>query len=150
MHGIVAAPVFEDPDPVNFSVPGTVLKFALPPPATQLRRTHFWNVKGESEIRGNSGGRTFRIPMWLHPFTSHREASDFIQDKLNGEFFQWHGTLTLGDGVNVAPLKHVTFEGAVLMGNPGIIPDHAGFLGGGWIANVGLQFRQNLIGEEEE
>ena len=124
---------------------GTVLKFALPPPETQLRRTHFWSVKGESEIRGDTGARTFVIPMWLHPFATHRVASDYITFGLNETLFQTHGTLVVNFGINVAPLKNVTFEGAFLLRNPGIIPDHAGFLGGGFIANVALRFRQLLI-----
>jgi hypothetical protein len=124
---------------------GTVLKFNLAPPETQLRRTHFWNVKGESEIRGDTGGRTFVIPMWLHPFATHRIASDYITFGLNNTLFQKHGTLVVNSGINISPLKNVTFEGAFLLRDPGIIPDHAGFLGGGFIANVDLRFRQNLI-----
>jgi hypothetical protein len=124
---------------------GTVLKFNLQPPETQVRRTHFWGVKGESEIRGDTGARTFIIPMWLHPFATHRDISDYITFHLNETLFMKHGTLVVNSGVDIAPIENCTFEGAFLRSNPGIIPDHAGFLGGFWIANADLRFRQNQM-----
>lgn len=124
-------------------IPGTVLAFTVPPKELQVRRTKFFGVNGESQIVGGLGGRTIRIPMWLHRDDFH--AATDIASYIEGmEFIAGTtGNLVVNSDADHPDFFETTFEGAVLLPDPGIIYDHAGGLGGKWIAFILLQFRQH-------
>lgn len=124
-------------------IPGTVISFAVPPRELQARRTKFFGVNGESQITGGLGGRTLQIPMWLHSdaFNTANDLGTYI-DSLDW-FIGTTGVLDVDSPADHPQFDHCTFEGAVLMPDPGIIYDHAGGLGGHWIAFIVLQFRQH-------
>jgi hypothetical protein len=125
------------------TIPGTVLSFAIPSKELQVRRTKFWGVNGESQIVGGLSGRTLQIPMWLHDesFVTAKDIGDYIEGL---EFLiGTTGPLKVISNADYPEFFESTLDGVLLVPDPGIIYDHAGGLGGFWIAFIILQFRQH-------
>ena len=132
------------PDAVKFSgktIPGFCLPFLPPPPEFEAVRTKFFNVRGESEIVGEIGGRTFEVPICL--FGKYKDAADltdFIESTLR-ELIGDNGTLELKDDSGWGSFLDCTFEGFTPQ-PPGVLHDDAGTLDGGWWCNGLLRFRK--------
>jgi hypothetical protein len=130
----------------GIEIPGIVIGFTQPPPATQLFRRHFCGIVGESELRGGIGGRTLEIPVLLAGGFDSRDAIvAFYAQTLNQETIQVNDTLVYSppDGADeVFPFS--TFLG--FHPDPrGPREDVAGTIDGGWFIYGTLLFRQLLV-----
>ena len=104
----------------NLPVAGTHGPVLTLPPALQTKRTKFFGVKGESEIRGERGGRYIYTDIWLHDeYTSAAELATII-DELDVAVGT-HGDLDVSGEVP-RTYENCTFEGFTPI-EPGIMPD---------------------------
>jgi hypothetical protein len=134
------------------------LIFTSPDP--QLKRSRYFDIKGEAEIAGESGGRPITIDHLLHFNCSNLGQLQTLLDKLDKLVGQ-HGLLRheTGSGASrqLQRFDDCTFEGyefRALAGQqaPGPLQDVAGTLfdddgnaDEGWFAPLTLKFRQLLV-----
>ena len=146
------------------AIPGSHGPIIVGSPELHARRVKYWEVQGEGEVIGESGGRSLSVEITLHDqYTGNTPAKLFkYLDKLDALVGQ-HGTLTEtpddnGGLIGVSQdFKNCTFEGrepAALPGQvaPGPLKDVAGTLVDdagtpdlGWFITVILHFRQLLV-----
>ena len=127
-------------------IPGYVLPFVLPRPQPQVRRTHFWGIKGESQIVGSLGPRSLQIEMWLSDptFDSHAALDNYIRQTLNDAYMYMPGTLIVtGGGAAWTAFEDCTWMGVDIR-NTGIIPNIGGGMPGAWICPIIAHIRQHL------
>src|ERR1051326_8279164 len=110
------------------SIPGKALPFRREARATQLKRTHFFGVNGESEIVGRTGGRQIIVPYWIFDangrFPNIRTLEGFIDGTLNGTLALTNGALVIDPtDINAPVFREVTFEGCHVRDEPGIVLD---------------------------
>jgi len=127
-------------------IPGIVEPFAVPSREVQVSRMHFFGVQGESEIRGESGGRTIQIPMLVYDdgnkFPSRDSLAVFFSTQV-GKLIGKNGVLSiLRDGFAQETYPECTLDAANIRAYPGIVLDVAGTLGGKYFCQADFTFRQ--------
>jgi hypothetical protein len=123
--------------PISFRgqfIPGVYQQPKMAPWAVQVARTHYFGVAGESEIRGERGGRNLDFEgMWYFAY----ESAELLQADIEGLNSQApiNGTI-----VRTGPITD-SFPNCTLMGvtiKQGPLPSTQY----GWWAMVDISFRQ--------
>ncbi len=144
----------------TLSLPGSHGPIIVGGPEIHVRRVKFWDLKGEAEIAGRSGGRNIMVTLLLH--------DAFTQDRLIKKldtidtFIDDNGTLEETGNVS-RKFKRCTFDGyePIPFGGqdePGMLQDVAatlrddfgarelvGGVEGGWFIHLLLRFRQLIV-----
>jgi len=126
-------------------VPGIVQPFPRPSREIQVSRQHFFGVKGESEIRGETGGRTFQFPMLVYSefnlFPTRESLLRFFALQI-GQKVNRNGLLSfINDSGPQEDYPECTLDFAVIR-PPGVLHDVAGTLGGKYFCEADFTFRQ--------
>jgi len=131
----------------GLEIPGTVERFAVPSRDPQSSRRHFFGVKGESEIRGEPGGRTLQIPILVfersNKFPDFQTLSLFFSANIGPQISK-NGILQIinSDGNAILTFPDCTLDAATIRDQPGIIKDYAGTIGGKYFCMADFTFRQ--------
>jgi hypothetical protein len=129
---------------------GTHGKIQESPPAIQVVRSQFFGLRGESEIRGEQGGRD--LECWIYLHNNYTTAN-----LLSAELIRLAGLVGVNSSLDVSggPILDTyddcTFEGFFPLpfdesGNY-MLPDVARTLdtNGGWFARGTLRWRQHRV-----
>lgn len=119
-------------------LPGLHAAPQIGPPQVEAVRTKFFGIAGESEIRGQPGGRPIQYACWVFDAQKFRTAADLYAflDTVD-DIVDRHGKLVEDDanGQLLQSFAHVTFDGFQRLGAP--VRDVGGLLGGGfWIPGI--------------
>lgn len=128
------------------TIKGTILPFRPPGREHIVARTHYPGLAGESEISLDTAGRDLSVEIILHDSYTRESLHQYVDQLLQrsqseGGYVGIHGTLEVDSPAGVRQYENTTYDGFD-EGDPAMIEDIAGTLGGGWICHGLLRFRQ--------